>query len=272
MKPSTFRISTSAALLLGAAFACGPAPVKTDTDSEVIGQSKSGILKLDTIPNGVLAQQHAITATFIDAPSDSLCTVKESGPCRFIDCPAARASLRGKDAGNLTVTNTASKATTPLFFSVSKYEGSGSVTNDPLFAAGDGMSVKAAGATVPAFDLSVQAPSPVQVASPTDTMLTIKRSQDFTVSWTGQSSGKFVFQIVGVSPANPNLECRFDSKALTGTIPSAALQLLPAGTYNADAFTRNRLVEEAGNWSVSLDARFFAAAGNDRYKRSASLQ
>lgn len=61
------------------------------------------------------------------------------------------------------------------------------------------------------------------------TTVTISRASDYTLTWTGGTSGRVD---VGASSAGNNTAyvfCDFEASAGTGTIPAALLSMLPAG-------------------------------------------
>jgi hypothetical protein len=258
---------------LGAVFlaACS-SPMQGNTNGEVLNQPMAGEVDIDISPDGPMIYQQ-LSASFVNAGSQT-CTITVSGPCHYISCPSGRSSISPTNAGTITVSSgSSSVALIPQFGNGGYTTVPGSSTH-PFFAPGASINVSASGGPVSAFTASLSGPSAIAIVSPTDDSLQINRSQDFPISWSGTSGGDVIFQIEGLPPENlPSLECLFDGSGSSGTIPAAALGLVPAGDYNAHLFTRSRSIVSAGGWDVLIDARQFASTtGGAAYKPPATLQ
>lgn len=263
------RISVAiATLALGA---CGTKP-STPPD-EVLNQPNAGVVELDISPDGPTVSQQ-IVATFLSAPSDLTCNITTSGVCTLIDCPSGRAGLQPSNAGNIAVTNGSTSV------SLIPFSASGGYSQSPIdasvgliFSAGTSVTVAGKGGPAPAFSVQLTGPSAVIVTQPSDMALSIDRTMDLAVAWTGSTTGDVVFELKGLAPENnPILDCAFSGKDTSGTVPSTALMLLAANNYEADVFSRTRATANPDDWYVQVNADAHGGlAGGVAYKRSASV-
>ena len=109
--------------------------------------------------------------------------------------------------------------------------------NVALWSGGETLTVRADGKDVPAFMMSLTAPSKITLTAPVAAAgdLTVMRSAGLTATFTGVSSGDVVlyFDATGGSAAY-SATCTFKPSAGTGTIPAAAFADFPAveGTFD----------------------------------------
>jgi hypothetical protein len=93
--------------------------------------------------------------------------------------------------------------------------------------------VTAAGGEAPAFSGSLQVPGDVSVTRPAPTtgyVVTIARTSDLVVEWTGGTIGDVAIGLVPTDrAARGGLTCAFPAAAGHGTVAAAALAELPAG-------------------------------------------
>jgi hypothetical protein len=170
-------------------------------------------------------------AYFFDAPGadGGDCTVTTHGDCKVRTCTGGTPSTpTSVSAGTITVEGKETLILTP------------DATNDYELAGGTGLlwdpgqtiTISAAGAEVPAFTHALQASSPVTVTSPAappaDTPLSLDRSKDFVLTWTGGTTGAVttLWKVEGTDPF-VSIQCAFAASDGEGTVPAAALQALP---------------------------------------------
>jgi hypothetical protein len=123
-----------------------------------------------------------------------------------------------------------------------------------LWNGGEGLVVTASGDVVPAFAGSLIAPTQVTVTTPMPS--SIVRSSPLALSWSGASAGKLTVDLsAGTGTNDYYLECQFDVSAGTGTIPAAALAVLPAGSAGMTVSTLDRVDVEDGAWTVQIFAQ-----------------
>lgn len=194
-------------------------------------QALSGMVPGDTGP----VAASAAFAYFWDAPGAAAgeCVLDTQGACTVTICaggtPAQPTTI---SAGAITVTG--NKSLTLLPDAMNEYEMV--VESGLLWDPGQNVTVSVAGATVPAFTHAQLASSAVTITSPAappaDTPLMVDRGQDLEVAWTGGSTGA-VTMMWKVDASQPDdsfvsILCRFAAADGAGTVPTAALQALPA--------------------------------------------
>jgi hypothetical protein len=130
----------------------------------------------------------------------------------------------------------------------------------PLFAAGDTLTVSAPGDLVPAFSATVTAPAQPTVTSPPvagGMQLMWTRSSDLPLTWSGGAAGTLQVALIasGQAMVPPSgINCTFAASDGTGAIPGAALQLLPTGPAAVYVTVGSQSVVAAGSWSVTVSA------------------
>jgi hypothetical protein len=133
-----------------------------------------------------------------------------------------------------------------------------------LFRGGESLTVAAAGAEVPAFSHSLVVPAKATITSPVEpsTFLTVDRSRDFAVAWTGGGGGQLQVALDGPG-ASQRLVCRFEASAGSGTIPASALALVPAGQGGFSMAATEITEVIAGDWAVEVVGIFNAVWPDD---------
>jgi hypothetical protein len=129
-----------------------------------------------------------------------------------------------------------------------------------LWQGGETLTVSAAGADVPAFSATVIGPANSTVTMPADpspAMLTVDRSMDLTLAWTGGSQTLKV----DVVTVGATIECRFSASAGTGTISKSLLGMLSAGAGNLLASGEDQKQVNAGDYVVTVSADNQALSG-----------
>ncbi|HTL35583.1 MAG TPA: hypothetical protein VL326_20785 [Kofleriaceae bacterium] len=142
-----------------------------------------------------------------------------------------------------------------------------------LYTGGETITVNATGADAPAFTLSLTAPARASItapAKPSSGGLTIDRAHDFAVSWTG-GGGKVYLYISGPSGTNSTISCGFDASAGTGTIPAAALMMVPAGTGSFNTSSLSVKSTDIGDWRFYAQAFFTNVWATDTSMATAAV-
>jgi hypothetical protein len=131
-----------------------------------------------------------------------------------------------------------------------------------LFRSGGDVRVKAAGATVPAFDKTFKAGPIINVTSPVLSFTnapTVQRSAGLSIQWSGGASGGSTAKvIVNASQASlgvsSSVQCTFDASAGVGMIPPSALMKLSAGQTTVVVSAPASLGFKQDGWDVTLTA------------------
>ena len=209
-----------------------------------------------------------------DAPAGARCAITHADPCWVIACTGtdAGADPTGSSAGALSLAKVGGDAGGDLLSMNPASDGtySGAAGTGALWVANDSLAIKAAGATVAAFEVDFPAaPGAVVVTDPAPSSTpSIPRSADLTVTW-NKTSGKVA---VGASQSAGDLRtsnrffCVFDGSTGTGTVPKASVGALQPSSGSSDtAFNIGGVVEQdvvAGGASihaVAWNAKTFIA-------------
>ncbi len=224
-----------------------------DATSDAATPANVGFVTLlsDTAPAHARA-----SATFLTGGPAFLCTEQPSGACTLYRCsPRPGASTRpAPHAGIIQLTG----LTQALSFTPAT-DGSYPVSilqTSSLWTGGETVTASAPGASVPAFTASVTTPHRITLgapALPTGDWL-IDRTQPIVLTWSG-ASAEDVIVTLGANTVDPlELECVFPASAGTGTLPAAALGLLPAGDAYYGIVTRTRRQVDVPAWRITLRA------------------
>ncbi len=175
------------------------------------------------------------------------CNTTTDGACEVQTCTSGTptdggVSVTYTDAGPVTVSgvqvNDGTMTLTPGAYGYQTV--SGAVA---LFNAGDSVRLVAPGNPqgAPAFDVSLVAPSSVNVTAPVfnQGMVTAAAAHDLAVHWTGSSTADVKVQLAGGSGGTSVLaRCAFAGNAGSGTVPAAALAAVAAaGGYASIVIT-----------------------------------
>jgi hypothetical protein len=180
-------------------------------------------------------QDSEVAATFWSGPdgTNGVTTTSQIGPCTITvyTTPQVYAGRAFPSAGTITISGLDEPVSmAPTGSGPGLYAPIASHTNS-LFSAGESVTISATGAVVPAFTANLVAPSLIDLQSPAvtnDTGLTLDRSADLTVVWSGGGFGTVAVDFV--DSAHTSVGCTFPSSDGTGTIPKAALAaLVPEG-------------------------------------------
>jgi hypothetical protein len=244
-----------ASLIIAALAACadshdsgqlGPAPPPGTGGTGGSGGAKPGLIEVQASP-----RLTAAGAVFAAAPVTG-CTTTRVGPCsvQLCDNPG---DVQGPlaSAGRITISDGHADLTMDPDDDRS-YGYAPPPTGAAAFTAGATLSVSAAGDDVPAFSgKAAVLPRPLVARADYSA---IDVGVDLVVAWTGGGpAGRVVFFAETDDPATiGELTCSFDPAAATGTIPAAALQLLP----------RCSLDSQACIWSLTSSATTHFVAGD----------
>lgn len=259
-------------LLLLCLAACGGSSATTPDGGGATDASPSDAGRLDAGPSSDAAAPanvgfitllsdtapaHArASATFLTGGPAYLCTEQPSGACTLYRCtPRPGASTRpAPHAGIVQLTG----LTQPLSLTPAtdgSYPASILQTTS-LWTGGETLTASAPGASVPAFTTSVMTPRRITLSAPTlptgDWM--IDRAQPIALTWSGATAEDIIVTL-GVITIDPvELECVFPASAGAGTLPAAALGLLPTGDAYYTIVSRTRQQVDTADWRITLRA------------------
>ena len=130
-----------------------------------------------------------------------------------------------------------------------------------LWAGGEAVRLRAPGAMVPAFDVTLSAPGSATPVAPAGGAVNVTRGQPMTLTWSGgAAAGASTTYVAVLQTPSVVLKCSFPAAAGTGTVPGSAIMQLPAGASGmwltlTEAYQR---VDLAG-WDVRFALRRFAS-------------
>jgi hypothetical protein len=232
------------------------------------------ITSIDAVSGTTPIQNGSVSASFAMAQTTYTCAQNIVGPCTVYVCPTTTPPAPTyASAGTVSVTGLAQ----PVSLTPQANKMYTAFTSQAtLFSGGETITITGAGADVPAFSIGITGPGRAtitQPAKPSGTF-TINRAQDFTVRWSGGGAGKVFVYVSGPSGSGASLNCGFDASAGMGSVPAAALGMLPAGS---GAFSSASLAVKSidtGGWRIYGQAFFDSvwAADTSIAASSATLQ
>lgn len=188
------------------------------------------------------------------------CTISIEGSCLVRICTTPDVIGTNpvpQSAGTITITG-GKKPLTLIPDAMGNY----SSTKDslPLWDGGEMITVSGAGATVPAFTMTLTAPVAIDITEPLNqgggTPMALDRSKDFVLTWTNGGPGSFYLTMYdGMFNVTSKhmLACYFPSAPGTGTVPKAALQALPAYAFGyMDFDVAGDQVVLSGGWEIGV--------------------
>ena len=203
-----------------------------------------------------------LTAVFgTTNPPDAVgCTQEAVGAgCTAFTCPSGAGNPSGASAGTITATSNGGTLTTK--------PGPSGVYDDAELpramwsAPKAALTFAAAGATVPAFGETFCGPTPVTITSPAGVPgagLTIDRSTDLPVTWTGGAGGDLEVLLRDDTAAvgfSLQVQCFFTASSGQGTVPKAALAKIGAGAHTVASYLWMRKIGGGGSgWCEELTA------------------
>ena len=185
-----------------------------------------------TTPSGLILV-HSGPPSFTTARfAATICTASTVAGCLLLDCPPAdmATATQFANVGTIHVTTSlVDVVLSPLL------DGSyqARTSNGPLWPTeGAPVAITGSGGNFAAFTTTLNGPSAATIVDPlTSSGLTLSRSADFNVSWTGGTTGLVT---VGLTVGNQQLECAYGVSGGSGVVPAAALAKLSAGTGTLD--------------------------------------
>jgi hypothetical protein len=193
----------------------------------------------------------SLSAGFTADGGASTCVATQVAPCQIYKCTSGQdaGAQQFPSAGDVSL----SGGTTPVTISPTAngtYTSKSATTT--LWNGGETLTMQATGAQVPAFNGTLTAPFKVTLSTPTMSgqSITVNRSTPFVLTWTGAGSSTV---IVSFSTTNTIVSCQFDGTAGNGSVPSSALQNLPAGSGGFGIYSSAMSHVTAGNWDVTLE-------------------
>jgi hypothetical protein len=164
--------------------------------------------------------QSLVSADFAECPSRLV-----SG-CLFRDCAPADLAVPAYSVniGTIHVTSPTADVMLPP---ASDGQYVTLIRSGPLWSvAGAKVTISGSGADYPAFDVILDGPTAVTVTNPLAGALDVPRTADFSVSWTGGTTGHVTVEIAGTTQS---LSCDFALASGSAFVPRQALSELTAG-------------------------------------------
>lgn len=221
------------------------------------------IVVLQGVTNAV--PSYTASASFFDwSPFD--CQQQQEGACVYLTCfaPTGTGAQLSALAGDVTITGGVADLT--LLPGVNNvYSQSDQLQN--YFDAGDSITLAATGDEVPALTSTLTAPDGITLTSNFGSLGMIDRQADLITTWeAGPTEGDVLIGIGAyVSEAGGtrthSLSCGFEISTGSATVPSAALQLMPAATGNISITSISSELQTVGDWSLSTRLEEFATYG-----------
>lgn len=246
----------------GSPDAAGPAPANT---GYVSVQSINAISGTTPITYG------GVSATFSTTVATPACTLQEVGPCTVYTCTTTTPMAVYHSAGTVSVTGIKQAVTlTPQPDNIYMPFSSQQAT---LFDGGETITINGSGAEVPAFTVSVTAPTRPTITSPakpatTSGSITVNRAQDLAVTWSGGGAGTVYIYVGGPTGSNTSMSCGYAASAGSAMVPSAALTKLAAGMGSFSASAVSNKTVDKGDWRI-YGQGFFSAVWPDNSMVSA---
>lgn len=222
---------------------------------------RTGFITLRSNPEPT---QTRVSATFLAGGPAFVCDEQVVGPCVFVACtPRTPDPVPPLHSGTISVAggrfNVTLEPAADQFYDVD-------VTAQQLWLGGEQLLVSSTGGGVAAFSGVVTGPAQmtlVQPVLPSSAVWAVPRDQDLTLEWTGLGAEDVVLIVGTTATQDPTeVECHFPGAVGMGTVPAAALQLLPAGQGYFSLANQFRTRVAAGEWSVALRAESDALLSN----------
>lgn len=213
------------------------------------------VVRTERVKSGPLTNSFgSMAATFLPTAAVPACSSTTFGECVLETCsPAGATPKPAPEAGPITLGGGAKtlKLTPATDGTYPAYAGS-----ELLWNGGETLMVSAAGgAAVPAFSISLPAPSKLSVTDPMPNLgvVTGQKGKDLTVRWSGGASTPTVVRVsTTASGKEYTLRCSFTGGS--GTVPSAGLSALPGGSLTLAVDARSDAMVTAGKWTVAATA------------------
>ena len=270
------RLFIASTLLLAACGASSPAPsgdaappsdAAPPGDAAPAGQQGNVVISQTVLAVGPATITTAVhAATF--GSTRSGCTERREGACVIHRCPTSAADAGApaglSSAGAITFSGGMGAPITIMPGPDGRY-----MANTGMMArwrSGEVITVRAAGAMVPAFEAMVPFPATVMVTQPavSPTMpVRVPRGMPLVTRWTAMGAGGEVKVSVASADSTTTslVTCGFPPAAGTGTIPATALSDLVVGQGSFSVTVTDFRTVTAGAWNVAVAANATGAAG-----------
>jgi hypothetical protein len=184
-----------------------------------------------------------------DPDGPGSCLSEEVAGCEIQTCIGGDHPLPRPDAGEVSVSSTSGEPTSYSPDADGLYPSLPAASWDD----GEDVTIAAAGGEVPAFSEVLTGPADVESIAG-DYPDPIPRDQPLAVAWAGADSLVAIAIVCPVSP-RVQLRCPFPD-GLSGEVPVAALERLPACEGSVNVLTEDRRVVEPGpDWLVRVAVR-----------------
>jgi hypothetical protein len=255
-------------LILGLALCAACGGGGSDSDGSMPPDAKAppntGFVQLSSqsfMASNMMFRAGSASASFATRAAGTGCSEQAIGACTLITCPATVPPATNVNAGTITVTG----AAIPISLTTKPDNTYTVVTTmtQPLFIGDETLAASGSGGDVPAFSVSVTAPSRPTITAPAQpaagAKITINRAQGFHATWMNRSAaGKVYLYFSGPQDSGITMSCGFASTALAADVPAAALAMLPAGTGSFNASAVSQASTDVGDWRVYADGFFNA--------------
>jgi hypothetical protein len=246
------------------------------TDGGESGGSTTGFVSItqsSVNAAGMMFNSFSISAAFLNTVmtgTGNVCNVTTMGSCQITKCQAA-------DGGNLMITSTPESAGSvtvsggqfamdQVMMPDSSGRYMGKTGQTLAFKGGDMLHFVGAGATVPAFDQMLAAPTRISVSSPNlmgGMPVQVNRMNDLMIMWTSTDNtpGSVVVSLNKGGLDGVFVSCTFMASDGMGTVPVGVLSNFSAGTGQISIVSEASSMVAAGAYQVKLSATAFGAAG-----------
>ena len=219
-----------------------------------------GTVVLDSDPSSAGSGSY-VYPTFSDVTPETGCTQTVVGDCTVVVCSASAAPPptlpQLYSAGAITVTGGLYGVNT-LPAADGSYAELDSA--NPLWSGGEPLTVAASGDVVPAFNLTLRAPRPLVVRTPSSSSsIAIDRTQDLAIRWDPSTDGvDITIGADGSGDTSGYVLCSVPSEPGGYTLPSSLLAQLPPGPGAVIVESVGQQVRAPGTWTIYAEARAVA--------------
>jgi hypothetical protein len=264
MKMKSMMMLVPALAACGSGGADGTADGGSPTNGAQLGNVVISQTVLSVGPTNITTAVHA--AGF-GSGSGGGCTEQTSGSCVVRRCPSsggdAGTTASGASAGAITFTGGTGAPITIMPGANGIY--AANTMMSARWRAGDAVTVRAAGAAVPAFEAMVTFPASITVMEPAVSpvgMVRVPRSAPLTTRWTAMgTAGEVNVSVVSTAMNSVTIAtCTYPISAGTAVIPSAVLGNLVAGSGSFSVTSTSATTVTAGGWTVAVAANSTGAA------------
>jgi hypothetical protein len=226
------------------------------------------VVAADYTAGGAPVESHTVYVNFYD-PGDTECVpVMSFGVCEVVDCPTAPGSDERYSAGIVRITKDGASEIAMMPDGTGNYMAT-TIDGDPYLMGGEMVRALADGGEVGAFDLMVVAPPRIVLSEPVfpagGAPLAVRRDTPFVYTWEppAAAAGTLGIRITADgAEIRKAVVCEFPLADGIGTIPTAALQMLPAGGGDTDARAYNFVEMAVGRYDVKLQLQVLSVSAD----------